>query len=215
MKIIAVIFQYYFIRRYKNNLKLILFYLYKAILLLNPKIINPQNHTAHCDKYCKCQPKAMVIHELKYIPSRQIEAEDTAVVSLKFKNGALGIIEATTATRPNDLEGSISILGDGGTVEIGGFAVNEMKVWNFSNFTPGDEKVMEEYSVNPPNVYGFGHKAYYDYVVNCISNNGPHLVDGLIGRRSLELINSIYVSIESGKEVFLAPNIKQSKLGLK
>ena len=145
----------------------------------------------------------------------KIEAEDTAVVTLKFKNGALGIIEATTATRPNDLEGSISILGDGGTVEIGGFAVNEMKFWNFSNFTPGDEKVMEEYSVNPPNVYGFGHKAYYDYVVDCISNNGPHLVDGLIGRRSLELINAIYVSIESGKEVFLASNIKQSKLGLK
>ena len=145
----------------------------------------------------------------------KIEAEDTAVVSLKFKNGALGIIEATTATRPNDLEWSISILGDGGTVEIGGFAVNEMKVWNFSDLTPGDKKVMEEYSVNPPNVYGFGHKAYYDYVVNCISNNGPHLVDGLIGRRSLELIDSIYVSIESGKEVFLASNIKQSKLGLK
>ena len=56
-----------------------------------------------------------------------IEAEDTAVVTLKFRNGALGIIEATTATRPHDLEGSISILGEGGTVEIGGFAVNEMK----------------------------------------------------------------------------------------
>ena len=60
-----------------------------------------------------------------------IEAEDTAVVLLRFRNGALGVIEATTATRPRDLEGSISILGEKGTVEIGGFAVNEMKVWNF------------------------------------------------------------------------------------
>ena len=72
---------------------------------------------------------------------------------------------------------------------------------------------MKKYSVNPPNVYGFGHKAYYDYVVNCITNKGPHLVDGLIGRKSLELINAIYVSIETGKEVVLASNTKESKLG--
>ena len=102
-----------------------------------------------------------------------------------------------------------------GTVEIGGFAVNEMKTWNFTNSIPDDKNVMKKYSVNPPNVYGFGHKAYYDYVVNCISNNGPHLVDGLIGRKSLELINAIYVSIETGKEVVLASNTKQSKLGYK
>lgn len=144
-----------------------------------------------------------------------IEAEDTAVVTLKFRNGALGIIEATTATRPYDLEGSISILGEGGTVEIGGFAVNEMKTWNFTNSLPDDEKVMKKYSVNPPNVYGFGHKEYYDYVVNCISNNGPHLVDGIVGRKSLELINAIYVSIETGKEIFLKSNTKESKLGKK
>ena len=61
-----------------------------------------------------------------------IEAEDTAVAVLKFRSGALGIIEATTATRPKDLEGSISILGELGSVEIGGFAANELKTWNFS-----------------------------------------------------------------------------------
>ena len=78
-----------------------------------------------------------------------IEAEDTAIVTLKFKNGALGIIEATTAVRPKDLEGSISILGETGTVEIGGFAVNEMKHWNFSEVLPGDDDVFEKFSVNP------------------------------------------------------------------
>lgn len=87
----------------------------------------------------------------------KIEAEDTAVVILRFKNGALGAIEATTATRPKDLEGSLSILGEGGTVEIAGFAVNEMKVWNFVKPEAGDDDVMKKYSVNPPNVYGFGH----------------------------------------------------------
>ena len=64
-----------------------------------------------------------------------IEAEDTAVVILKFRNGALGVIEATTAIRPKDLEGSISILGETGSVEVGGFAVNEMKTWNFSSYS--------------------------------------------------------------------------------
>jgi predicted dehydrogenase len=143
-----------------------------------------------------------------------IEAEDTAVVTLKFRNGALGIIEATTAVRPKDLEGSISVLGEGGTVEIGGFAVNKMKVWNFVEPMPGDDDVMERYSVNPPNVYGFGHQAYYEHVVDCIKNNSRHLVDGLQGRKSLELINAIYESIETGKEVHLRFRPLHCKLGV-
>lgn len=142
-----------------------------------------------------------------------IEAEDTAVVTLKFRNGALGVIEATTAVRPKDLEGSISVLGERGTVEIGGFAVNEMKVWNFVEPLEGDDTVMEQYSVNPPNVYGFGHQAYYEHVVDCIQNNRRHLVDGLEGRKSLELINAIYESIETGKEAFLRFRPKYCKLG--
>ena len=142
-----------------------------------------------------------------------IEAEDTAIVTLKFKNGALGIIEATTAVRPKDLEGSISILGETGTVEIGGFAVNEMKHWNFSEELPGDVDVKEKYSVNPANVYGFGHQAYYDHVVDCINGKKPALVDGLKGRRSVELINAIYESIETGREVFLRFNARNSRLG--
>lgn len=104
-----------------------------------------------------------------------IEAEDTAVVTLRFRNGALGVIEATTAVRPKDLEGSISILGEGGAVEIGGFAVNQMKTWNFVVPLAGDTDVMEKYSVNPPNVYGFGHQAYYEHVVDCIANDKQHL----------------------------------------
>lgn len=143
----------------------------------------------------------------------KIEAEDTAVVTLRFKNGALGVIEATTATRPKDLEGSLSMLGEGGTVEIGGFAVNQMKVWNFVEPEAGDEDVMGKYSVNPPNVYGFGHHAYYEHIVDCISNNTQQLVDGLEGRKSLELISAIYESIETGREVPLRFRAKQCRLG--
>jgi predicted dehydrogenase len=143
-----------------------------------------------------------------------IETEDTAVVVLRFSSGALGIVEATTATRPKDLEGSISILGEGGTVEIGGFAVNQMKVWEFEQGTPEDEAVVSKYSVNPPNVYGFGHQAYYEHVVDCISNDREQLVDGLEGRKSLELIAAIYESIETGREVSLRFVPRRCRLGL-
>jgi hypothetical protein len=142
-----------------------------------------------------------------------IEAEDTAVVTLRFKNGALGIVEATTAARPTDLEGSISVLGEGGTVEIGGFAVNKMLVWNFVKPENEDADVMAKYSVNPPNVYGFGHQAYYEHVVDCISNDSQQLVDGLVGRKSLELISAIYESIETGREVPLRFRARHCRLG--
>jgi predicted dehydrogenase len=144
-----------------------------------------------------------------------VETEDTAVVTLRFSNGALGLIEATTATRPTDLEGSLSILGEGGTVEVGGFAVNELKVWQFEQPLAGDDDVRSRYSVNPPNVYGFGHRAYYEHVVDCILNDRKQLVDGLEGRRSLELINAIYESIETRREVPLRFRPRHCRLGLR
>lgn len=142
-----------------------------------------------------------------------IEAEDTAVATLRFRNGALGIIEATTAVRPKDLEGSLSILGEKGTVEIAGFAVNKIRHWQFRDELPSDADVIENFSVNPPNVYGFGHQAYYEHVVDCLSNQSPALVDGLEGRKSLELISALYESIETGKEVELHFNPKRCRLG--
>jgi predicted dehydrogenase len=144
-----------------------------------------------------------------------IETEDTIVVVLRFRNGALGTIEATTATRPRDLEGSISILGERGVVEIGGFAVNQMKTWMFSDKEPGDDEIFERYSVNPPDVYGFGHQAYYDHVVTCLEKGGPQLVDGLEGRKSLELINAIYESVETGRDVQLRFKPRFCRLGVR
>ena len=142
-----------------------------------------------------------------------IEAEDTAIAILRFRNGALGVIEATTATRPKDLEGSISVLGENGTVEIGGFAVNEMKVWNFEHELPDDERIRRDCSVNPPNVYGYGHHAYYEHVVECLCDRSHQLVDGLVGRRSLELINAIYEAVETGNRVDLQFRPRLCRLG--
>lgn len=142
-----------------------------------------------------------------------IETEDTAIVVLKFTNGALGVIEATTAARPKDLEGSISILGENGTVEIGGFAVNQIKTWAFTNESALDRDVITNFSVNPPNVYGYGHQAYLNHVVECINGREAALVDGLEGRKSLELITAIYESVETGKEVELRFKPKHCRMG--
>src|SRR3954464_7833173 len=144
----------------------------------------------------------------------KIETEDTAVATLKFRNGALGIIEATTAARPGDLEGSLSILGAKGTVEIAGFAVNQIRHWRFIDELASDKDVVEKFSVNPPNVYGFGHQAYYQHVVDCLVHQRAALVDGLQGRKSLELISALYESIETGQEVPLHFTPKLCRLGI-
>lgn len=142
-----------------------------------------------------------------------IEAEDTAVVALRFASGALGVVEATTATRPRDLEGSISILGEKGSVVVGGFAMNQMQSWDFEDRRTEDDEVLARFSVNPPDVYGFGHKAFYAHVVECLREDKAQLVDGLVGRRSLELITAIYESIETQTEVRLRFSPNRSRLG--
>lgn len=143
----------------------------------------------------------------------KIEAEDTAVATLVFRNGALGVIEATSATRPKDMEGSLSVLGSTGAIEIAGFAVNKIRTWQFSEPIAADAEVMERYSVNPPNVYGFGHQSYYEHVVDVLANGRPALVDGHEGRQSLELIMALYESIASGREVSLPLRVEHCRLG--
>jgi UDP-N-acetyl-2-amino-2-deoxyglucuronate dehydrogenase len=143
-----------------------------------------------------------------------IETEDTGVAVINFRNGALGVVEATTATRPKDLEGSLSILGEKGTVEIGGFAVNQMKLWSFAEPLPGDESVLQEFRENPPNVYGFGHVAYLNHVVEAIRHDQPSLVDGLEGRKSLELVTAIYESVETAREIPLRFRPVKCRLGI-
>jgi predicted dehydrogenase len=143
----------------------------------------------------------------------RIEAEDTGVAVLKFQTGALGLVEATTATRPRDLEGSLSILGERGTVEIGGFAVNEMRVWQFEEQSPMDETVRLVSRESPPNVYGFGHRAYIQNVVDSLCARGSALVDGFEGRKSLELIHAIYESAATGREVGVPCVPTASRLG--
>ena len=146
--------------------------------------------------------------------SARIEAEDTGVVVVKFRNGALGTIEATTAVRPADLEGSLSVIGEKGSVEIAGFAVNQLRTWKFADDTEAaGAEMLARMSENPPNVYGLGHVRFLESVVASLRDDLPPSVDGVAGRRSLELITAIYESIESGKEVMLPFEPRHCKLG--
>ena len=142
--------------------------------------------------------------------SAKIETEDTAVVILKFINGGLGIIEATTATRPKNLEGSLSVLGDKGTIVLGGFAVNKVVTWDINNQSPIVEGSLDE---NPKNVYGFGHQKFYSYVVDVLNGEKVNMLDGESGKKVVEIINCIYESIETKKEVVIGSKIFKSKLG--
>lgn len=139
-----------------------------------------------------------------YISTRlvDIEAEDTGVAVLRFKSGALGVVEATTATRPKDLEGSISVLGEKGSVVVGGFSVNRMTTWNFTESAPEDEEAIRAIT-DPPNVYGFGHQPFYEDMMACLESGRRSMLDGLEGRKSIEIINALYESAFTGREVHL------------
>lgn len=157
-----------------------------------------------------------VVSVKAYVSTRlvDIEAEDTGVAVLKFKNGALGVVEATTATRPKDLEGSISILGEMASVVVGGFSVNRMVTWNFQEPLPGDEESINSITT-PPNVYGFGHLPYYQDVLECLDTGRRSMLSGLEGRKSLEIINALYESAFTGREVYLNYVPSASPLGRK
>jgi UDP-N-acetyl-2-amino-2-deoxyglucuronate dehydrogenase len=141
-----------------------------------------------------------------------IEAEDTAAVVIRFKDGALGVVESTTATRPNNLEGSVSILGEGGSVVLGGFATNQVDTWAFADVP--DEQAEADASYPIDNVYGFGHVALYGDVIEALNSGRRALIEGAEGRKVLELLHAIYESAETGREVKLgAGSYPNSKLG--
>jgi UDP-N-acetyl-2-amino-2-deoxyglucuronate dehydrogenase len=132
--------------------------------------------------------------------ARRIEAEDTGIAVLKFRNGALGTIEVTMLAYPKNLEGSITILGEKGSVKIAGTAVNKVETWQFSEYDD-DDKLIEAATTNPPNVYGFGHEVYYRNVLKVLRGEAVPDTDGRAGRKSLELILGIYESAKTGREV--------------
>ncbi len=132
--------------------------------------------------------------------ARRIEAEDSGAAILKFRNGAIGVLEVTMLTFPRNLEGSITILGEKGSVKIGGTAVNKIETWQFAEYDD-DDRLVESANTSPPSVYGFGHEPYYRNVLKVLRGEAAPDTDGRGGRKSLELILGIYESAKTGREV--------------
>ncbi len=133
---------------------------------------------------------------------RKIEAEDSGAAVLRFQNGAIGVLDVTMLTYPKNLEGSLTILGDRGSVKIGGTAVNRVDTWLFEDYDD-DDKLIESAATTPPTVYGFGHQGYYRNVLRVLRGEAVPDTDGREGRKSLEIILAIYESARTGKVVSL------------
>ena len=135
---------------------------------------------------------------------RRIESEDTGVAILRFRNGALGTIEVTMLTYPRNMEGSIAVIGEKGTVKVGGTALNRIEHWDFAEYDD-DDRAAEALRAapDPLSVYGSGHRPYYENVVRVLRGEAAPGTDGREGRKSLELLLGIYESARTGREVHL------------
>jgi UDP-N-acetyl-2-amino-2-deoxyglucuronate dehydrogenase len=131
-----------------------------------------------------------------------IETEDMGSGLIKFRNGAIGVVEVTMNTFPRNYEGSITIMGEYGTVKIGGVAVNKVDHWEFKDYDD-DDKLIENAATNPTSVYGFGHQGFLQNVVDSLSGKATPNTDGRSGRKSLELILAMYESAKTGKKIAL------------
>ncbi len=132
-----------------------------------------------------------------------IQAEDLGMALVKFTNGSYGIIEGTTNIYPKNLEETLYLFGESGTVKTGGQSVNIIEEWRFADTLDDPEQVKQTYHESPPNVYGFGHTPLYADVIDAITHNRQPYVSAQDGKRALELVLAIYQSAASGKPVKL------------
>jgi UDP-N-acetyl-2-amino-2-deoxyglucuronate dehydrogenase len=142
------------------------------------------------------------LHAYTATLARDIEVEDTGVISLRWRNGALGSMNVTMLTYPKNLEGSITILGEKGSARIGGVAVNEVQQWEFAE-PDEDDQMVADASYQTTSVYGYGHPLYYDNVINVLRGQAAPETDGREGLKSLEVLIAAYLSARDGKRVAL------------
>ena len=133
---------------------------------------------------------------------RNIQVEDSGVMNIRWRNGALGSMNVTMLTYPKNLEGSITILGENGTVRIGGGAINEIQIWDFKVNKKYDESIMSA-NYQLTSLYGFGHFGYYQNVINVLRGKESPETDGREGLKSLEILIAAYLSARDRKTISL------------
>ena len=134
---------------------------------------------------------------------RPIEMEDVAGAVIRFKNGAIGLIEAATTIYPTNIEETLNIFGETGSVIIGGIAVNRVEVWEFPDSTEEKKRIFANQDSDPPSVYGFGHREIIEDMIKAVKTNTSPPMDGEEGRKALEIILAIYKSQETGLPIKL------------
>lgn len=140
---------------------------------------------------------------------RPIEAEDFGCAIIEFASGAVGIVEGTADVFPKNLNETLSIFGEKGSVVIGGLAVNKLETWRFADAKDvGDteDNILNHESIDPPTVYGFGHSALFADMLDAIEENREPLVSGVNGKKALDIILAIYESQKTGLPVDLPNN---------
>lgn len=162
--------------------------------------LNQASHYVDALEWLIGEPKSVMA--MTATMARNIESEDMGAAVIKFRNGVIATINVSMLTFPKNYEGSITILGEKGTVKVGGIAVNKIEKWEFEEYDD-DDKVVFESNYNPPNVYGYGHQGYYHNVIETLEGNQEANTDGRSGRKSLELILAIYKSSQTGKKIAL------------
>jgi UDP-N-acetyl-2-amino-2-deoxyglucuronate dehydrogenase len=142
------------------------------------------------------------VHAYTATLARDIEAEDTGVMSLRLRKGGLASINVTMLAHGKNFEGSVTLLGEQGTVRVGGVAVNRIEHWEFAEPRPEDE-LIKSANYATQSVYGPGHPLYYDNVIRTLRGQAQAQVDGYEGLRSLEVVIAAYRSARDGVRVGL------------
>lgn len=134
--------------------------------------------------------------------ARDIEVEDSGVMNIRWRNGAMGSMNVTMLTYPKNLEGSITIIGEKGTVKVGGVAVNDIQHWEFEEEKEYDKDVKNA-SYETTSVYGFGHPLYFNNVIEVLRGDALPETDGREGLKSLEVLIATYLSARDNKTISL------------
>jgi UDP-N-acetyl-2-amino-2-deoxyglucuronate dehydrogenase len=139
------------------------------------------------------------VHAMMGTLARDIAVEDTGILNLRWHSGTLGSMNVTMLTYPKNYEASLTVLGERGTVKIGGMAVNEIQTWEFSERLPEDDKIDEVNYATKTNLSS--HVPYYKNVIEVLRGNAEPMVDGREGLKSLKILTSAYESAKSNEVI--------------